>query len=165
MSETTPDPQDTQNPMTPTPDPALSRLDRLVGTWSMEGRLEGQEEPTIHGRTTYEWLPGGFFLQQHMVMDFAGFVEIDSTEIVRYDRETGTFPSLVFSSLSPEPLPYTWRVEGDELEISVSYGPLDATFHGRFGEDGDSFSGAWAPNPGADPQANVPYKIGGRRIV
>lgn len=160
MSETA---QDTPDQM-PAPDPALSQLDQFVGSWNMEGRLEGQEEATIHGRTTYEWLPGGFFLKQHLTMDFAGYVEIDSTEIVSYDPETGTFPSQVFSNLSPEPLPYTWRLDGDEPQISVFYGPLDATFRGRFSADGDSFSGAWAPNPGADPEANLPYSIGGSRI-
>ncbi|UUZ61004.1 DUF1579 domain-containing protein [Nocardioides sp. B-3] len=151
--------------MMPTPDPALRQLERFVGTWTMAGRLEGREEDTIHGRTTYEWLPGGFFLKQHMTMDFAGYVEIDSTEIVRYDPETGTFPSQVFSNISPEPLPYSWQLDGDQLRISVSYGPLDATFEGRFSDDGDSFSGARSPNPGADPEANIPYTIGGRRVV
>jgi hypothetical protein len=165
MSETTQDMQDMQDQTVPTPDPALSQLDRFVGTWNMEGRLEGQSGATIHGRTTYEWLPGGFFLQQHMTMDFAGFVEIDSTEIIGYDPETGTFPSQVFSNLTPQTLPNTWRLDGDELQISVSYGPLDATFRGRFSEDGNSFSGAWTPNPGADPEANVPYAIGGSRVA
>ena len=122
MSETA---QDTQEQMMPTPDPALSQLDRFVGTWSMEGRLEGQSEATIHGRTTYEWLPGGFFLKQHMTMDFAGFVEIDSTEIVGYDPETGTFP-LVFS-ISAEPLLH-WRLDGDELQIRYPTARSKATY-------------------------------------
>jgi hypothetical protein len=38
-------------------------------------------------------------------------------------------------------------------------------FHGGFSEDGDSFSGAWGPNPGADPEANLPYAIRGSRIA
>ena len=72
------------------------------------------------------------------------YVEIDSTEIVRYEPETGTFPSQV-SPTSPESLPSPWQLDGDELRISQAYGPLDAMFHGGFSEDGDSFSGAWAP--------------------
>ena len=35
-------------PQLPQPDPALRRLDRLVGTWTMEGnlgRLRGEEHP------------------------------------------------------------------------------------------------------------------------
>ena len=50
------------------------------------------------------------------------------------------------------------------MTISVSYGPLDATFTGRLGADGNCFSGGWRPNPGADETANIPYDITGMRI-
>ena len=36
---------DNQN--VPQPDPALRRLDRLVGTWTMEGNLAGMHDGTI----------------------------------------------------------------------------------------------------------------------
>ena len=51
-----------------------------------------------------------------------------------------------------------------ETKRSVSYGPLDATFTGRLGADGNCFSGGWRPNPGADETANIPYDITGMRI-
>lgn len=147
----------------PTPDPALRRLDRFVGTWDMEGHLVGSDDPTVKGEAAFRWLPGGFFLEQHVAMDFIG-LEIDSLELIGYDAGTDTFPSTVFSNLSPAPLPYRWEVEDDGIKISVSYGPLDATFTGTFGDDGQSFAGGWRPNPGADESVNVPYDIGGRRI-
>jgi hypothetical protein len=56
------------------------------------------------------------------------------------------------------------EVDDDTLTISVSYGPLDAMFKGRFTENGESNSGGWRSNPGADDSVNVPYDIGGRRI-
>jgi hypothetical protein len=56
-------------------------------------------------------------------------------------------------------------VEEDTVRISVSYGPLGATFTGSFSEDGQRFSRGWRPNPGADETVNVPYDIGGRRLV
>jgi hypothetical protein len=147
----------------PEPDPALRRLDRLVGTWSMEGHLVGSEEKNIKGEVTFRWLPGGFFLENRTRLDFAG-TEIDALELIGYDPETKTFPSTVFSGFSATPLPYKWDVSDDTLTISVSYGPLDATFRGRFSEDGESFEGGWRPNPGADETVNVPYDIGGRRV-
>ena len=147
----------------PTPDPALKRLDRFVGTWGMEGHLVGSSENNIKGRATYRWLPGGFFLEQRIQLDFMG-LQIDSHELIGYDPETGTFPSTVFSNMSPAPLPYRWKVEGDTVTISVSYGPLDATFTGTFSEDGQRFSGGWRPNPGADETVNVPYDIDGHRV-
>lgn len=147
----------------PQPDPALRRLDRLVGTWSMMGHLVGSTEENIIGQTTYEWLPGGFFLQQRVEMDFAG-MKIQSLEIIGYDAETGAFSSLVYSNLSPAPLPYKWDLRDDTLTISVAYGPLNATFKGHFSKDGKSFAGGWRPNPGADETVNVPYDIGGTRL-
>jgi Protein of unknown function (DUF1579) len=147
----------------PTPDPALRRLDRFVGTWSMQGHLVGSSENNIKGQATYRWLPGGFFLEQRIQLDFMG-LQIDSQELIGYDPETGTFPSTVFSNLSPTPLPYRWKVDDDTVTISVSYGPLDAMFTGTFSEDGQRFSGGWRPNPGADETVNVPYNIAGKRV-
>jgi hypothetical protein len=148
-----------------TPDPALRQLDRFIGSWTMEGNLLGSDEKTIKGQATYRWLPGGFFLEQHVTLDFAGFAQIDSLELIGYDPETGTFPSRVYSNMSPQPLPYTWAIEGDTVTISVSYGPLDATFTGTWSADGERFSGGWRPNPGADETVNVPYDISGGRAA
>ena len=89
--------------------------------------------------------------------------KIHSLELIGYDPETKTFPSTVYSNLSPAPLPYRWEVSGDNVKIRVSYDPLDATFNCKFGKDGKSFSGGWRPNPGADETINVPYDIGGTR--
>ena len=150
-----------ETPELPQPDPALRRLDRLVGTWTMEGNLLGSDEKNIKGQTTFQWLPGGFFLEQRVQIDFIG-QRIDALELIGYDPETDTFPSTVFSGFSPVPLPYRWDVRGDSVSITVSYPPLDATFTGSWREDG-TFSGGWRPNPGADESVNVPYDMSGRR--
>jgi hypothetical protein len=99
-------------------------------------------------------------LEQNIELNFMGMA-IHSLELIGYDPETDTFPSTVFSNMSPTPLPYRWEVIGDTVKISVSYGPLDATFNGKFSKDGKSFSGGWRPNPGADETINVPYDIEG----
>jgi hypothetical protein len=151
-----------ENPNYPQPDPELRRLDRLVGRWSMEGHLVGSDETNIRGETTFRWLRGGFFLEQHVVLDFMG-MQIDSLELIGYDPETNSFPSTVFSNLSPAPLPYRWEIDGDAVTIHVSYGQLDATFTGSWRDDG-TFSGGWRRNPGADETVNVAYDIGGRRL-
>ncbi len=46
-----------EQPELPQPDPALSRLDRLVGRWSMEGNLVGSDEKNIKGETTFAGCP------------------------------------------------------------------------------------------------------------
>lgn len=149
-------------PQMPQPHPELKNLERLVGTWTMEGNLVGSDEHNIKGTTTFRWLPGGFFLEQRMTLDFMG-MQIDSLELIGYDPETGTFPSTVYSNVSPQPLPYRWEVNGDTVKISVNYGPMDATFTGSWSADGKTFGGGWRPNPGADETINVPYDIGGHR--
>jgi Protein of unknown function (DUF1579) len=151
-----------ETPGLPQPDPALERLGRFVGTWSMEGSLVGSDETTIKGETTFRWLPGGFFLEQRARLDFGG-LQIDALELIGYDPETGAFPSTVYSNFSPDPLPYRWEIDGDSLTIGVSHGPLDATFTGRWSEDG-TFAGGWRPNSGADETVNVPYDISGHRL-
>jgi Protein of unknown function (DUF1579) len=150
-----------ETPELPQPDSALRRLDRLVGAWTMEGNLVGSDEKNIKGQTTFSWLPGGFFLEQRVRLDFMS-QQIDALELIGYDPETDTFPSTVFSGFSPSPLPYR-DVRGDNVAITVSYGPLDATFTGSWREDG-TFSGGWRPNPGADETINIPYDVGGHRL-
>ena len=145
------------------PAPELRQFDRFIGTWKMSGHLVGSAEETIKGEATYEWLAGGFFLQQHVQLDFAGFAQIESYEMISYDPETGSFPSTVYSNMSPKPLPYRWRIDGDTVTITVTHSALDATFTGNWSEDGNTFSGGWRPTPGADESVNVPYDISGSR--
>jgi hypothetical protein len=149
---------------TPTPDPALERLDRLVGTWALKGHLLGSDEENIVGEITFQWLEGGFFLQQDAEIEFAGMFRVKARELIGYDPETEAFASYVYSNFSPTPLPYKWDLRDDTLTISVSYPPLDATFTGEFSDDGESFSGGWRPNPGADETINIPYDVSGSRV-
>jgi hypothetical protein len=151
-----------ESPGLPQPDPALRRLDLFVGRWSMKGDFVGSDEESIGGQATFRWLPGGFFLEQSIELDFGG-LKIESLELIGYDPESDRFPSTVFSNLSPVPLPYSWDVREESVTITVSYPPLDATFTGSWREDG-TFSGGWRPNPGADETVNVPYDISGHRI-
>jgi hypothetical protein len=148
-------------PQLPGPHPELRRLDRFVGTWIMSGRTLDSDVDNITAETTFEWLPGGHFLTQRFRADFVG-MEIASLEVIGYDPATGTFPSTVYANMAGMPLPYRWRVEGDELTIKAE--SLGATFHGRWNEAGTVFSGGWRPDPGheGDP-GNVPYDISGSR--
>lgn len=141
-------------PVVPARHPSVRALEPLVGNWLLKGHLTGSDKENISGRTTFSWLPGGFFLQQDATINFLGNA-IQSREIIGYNSQTQSLESLVYSNLSPEPWPYRWAVEGGRLSIDVKYGLLDATFNGSL----DDFSGRWTPNPGADPAANIAYEI------
>ena len=153
-----PDNNDEQVMQMPASDPALKRLDKLVGSWTMKGRTLDSEDDNISGRTTFEWLPGGFFLQQRIEMDFAGF-EIQSLELIGYDPETRAFSSLVYSNVWGAPAPYKWDLQDDVLRISTEA----SKFEGTFSEDGNTFSGGWRPIPGMEGPGNIPYDISGTR--
>jgi hypothetical protein len=152
---------DAQPTAMPGPDPELKRLDRFVGTWSIKGRTLDSDKDNVTGQATFEWLPGGFFLQQRIDLDFAGF-EIQATEIIGYDAESGVYPSTVFSNMVGVPLPYEYDIKGDDVTIRTEFGG-GATYKGRFGEDGKSFSGGWRPDK--DAPGNIAYDLWGTRLT
>src|SRR5262245_1171642 len=80
------------------PDPALRRLDILVGGWDLRGRTLDTAEDNITGWVHFEWLPGGFFLQAVGEINFKGN-KVQSLEILAYDPETDTFPANVYSNI------------------------------------------------------------------
>lgn len=153
----------------PRPDPALKRLEPLVGTWKLEGHEVGSEEANIKGTTRFQWLHKdeaagtGFYLQQDMEMDYAGN-RIVAHELIGYNPRTKAFSSYVYQNMAAEPWPYEWDMRGDEWTISIKLGAIDSTFKGRLSADGNCFTGGWRPNPGADEKANAAYDVKGTRI-
>jgi hypothetical protein len=135
-----------------TPDPALRRLDKLVGTWRIAGRTLDSQEDNISGRVTIKWMPGGFFLEQRGVIEFMGG-KIESLEIISYDPITATFPAYVYSSMDGTPLLYHWDVTGD----TVAHWTQGARYTGTFSEDGSTLSGGWRPVQGHEGGGNTAY--------
>src|SRR5689334_5383620 len=113
----------------PTPDQELKRLEKLVGTWKLTGRTLNSKEDNITGWTTFEWLPGGFFLKAVGEIVFRG-LPMQSLEIIAYDPERKMFPASVYSSMSGTALPYEWNVQGN----TVIHAGSGATYTGTFSE-------------------------------
>ncbi|RPJ53147.1 MAG: DUF1579 domain-containing protein [Methanobacteriota archaeon] len=151
-----------QQQQLPKPDPALGRLDVFVGSWRIEGRTLGSRADNVSARTTFEWLPGGFFLKQTFEADFAGMT-IQSLEVIGYDPSSDTFPSTVYSNLAGDPIPYRYDVRGNDVTITTDLGG-GATMRGTISEDGTTFAGGWRPNPGAEGSGNVAYDFVGTRV-
>jgi hypothetical protein len=129
----------------PKPDPALKRLEKLVGKWELKGRTLGSKEDNITGWNTFEWMPGGFFLKSLGEINFKGFI-IQSLEIIAYDPKKKTFPSSVYSNMSGDVLPYEWDVQGN----TVIHSGLGATYTGTLSEDGTTLTGSWRPDKGTE---------------
>jgi hypothetical protein len=146
----------------PEPHPKLRTLEPMVGRWRLHGRTDGAEEDNIEGTIELDWLPGGFFLRQHSQIDFAGMVQVDGIELIGYEPETDSLASRVYSNVAPVPVPYHWSMEGSELTIHMDAG---ATMRATLSEDGTSFQGRWAPDPGhEDDPGMVAYEFAGSRL-
>ena len=94
----------------PQPDPALQALEVLIGTWDLKARTLDSDQDNISGWNTFEWLPGGFFLESTGEINFKG-VLIQSLEIIGYDPTNRTFPSNVYSNMDGKVLPYSWYIQ------------------------------------------------------
>ena len=144
---------DSQAPeQSPKPNPALKRLEKLVGTWELKGRTLDSKEDNISGWTTFEWVSGGFFLKAIGEINFKGFV-IQSMEIIAYDATSQTFPSNVYSNMSGTVLPYQWNVQGN----NVTHWMEAAKYSGTLSEDGKTLLGGWRPVEGKQGSENVAY--------
>jgi hypothetical protein len=136
----------------PGPDPALKRLERLVGSWKITGRTLDSEVENIYGSVSIQWLPGGFFLEQRGKLHFMG-ITVLSLEIVGYDPSTGYFSSHVYSNMDVLPGRYFWDVVGNV----VTHWTEAATYTGTFSEDGNIIAGGWRPKQGLAIGGNAAY--------
>ena len=130
----------------PQPNPALKSLDVMIGTWELKGRESGPDGE-IHGRPTFEWMEGCFYLVQHVDIDYIGR-RIVGTEYIGYDEVNDNLRSYFFSNEGPGPfgrvaLEYVWEVEEDILTIWGGEMGSPASFKGRFSDDRNTISGRW----------------------
>jgi len=123
---------------TPTPNPDLASLNRLVGTWDIGGDASG--------RVTYEWLPGGFFLLQHYCLTLFGHT-VEGIEVIGHDQPFGQEPSKDIRSRaydnSGSTLDYVYELEGDVLTIWGGQRGSQSYFSGTFSKDGNTNAGEW----------------------
>jgi len=122
------------------PNPALKRLEKLVGVWKIEGGTLDSNRNNISGQVTIEWLPGGFFMMQRGEIAVNEF-KVHALETIWYDPSTKVFPSYVYSDVAGFPSRYYWDVRGNV----VKHWTKGAKYSGEFSEDGNTLSGGWRP--------------------
>jgi hypothetical protein len=129
--------QDTQQAYQPSAD--LKALDRLVGTWALADETSGE--------IRYEWMPGGFFLLQHVDMVQGGHV-IKGLEVIGHERPFGAeepskdIKSRFYDS-EGNTLDYVYEMEGDTLTIWGGEKGSPSYYKGTLSENDTMLSGGW----------------------
>jgi hypothetical protein len=124
---------------------ALHTLDRLVGTWAMDG-------PTSSGTVRYSWFEKDAFLVQEVDLVSNGEVT-RGIEYIGWDAESESLRSHYFGS-SGEILEYTYDLTGDTLTIWFGGPDSPAKFVGTFDDTGNRNTGAWQW-PGGGYESNM----------
>ena len=125
---------------------ALHTLDRLVGTWAVDG-------PDSSGTIRYSWFEGDAFLVQTIDLVATDGELTRGVEYIGWDPESQTLRSHFFGN-SGEILEYTYDLSGDTLTIWFGGPDSPAKFVGTFDATGNCNTGAWQW-PGGGYESNM----------
>jgi hypothetical protein len=131
------------------PNADLKSLDRLIGTWTQSGGLDGE--------VRFEWAEGGFFLVQYVDLIHDGH-PIKGIEMIGHEQAFGAEPgkdtrSRFYSYLDGMTLDYVYEIEGDTLTIWGGERGSPAYYQGHFSQDGNTLTGGWVYPGGGGYQA------------
>jgi hypothetical protein len=125
---------------------ALHTLDRLVGTWAVDG-------PSSSGTIRYSWFEGDAFVVQTVDLVASDGEVTRGVEYIGWDPESQTLRSHYFAS-SGEILEYTYDLSGDTLTIWFGGPDSPAKFVGTFDATGNRNAGGWQW-PGGGYESNM----------
>ena len=148
-----------QQPEIQAPNPALKRLERLVGTWHMTGRTLTSDRDDFSGTSTFEWLPGGYFLQTTGKIEMPGLNHW-SMEIIGYDEKIDAFTSTLYTSMEGVTRVYHWDFQGDTL----THWEETSKYTGTISADGKTITGGWRPFEGIESHPGNTYDATMTRI-
>ncbi|MGW0007459.1 hypothetical protein [Nocardia grenadensis] len=126
------------NDMQQQPTPELRALDRLVGTWTVRGGAEG----TVR----YEWMPGRFFLLQHVELTQYG-EPVTGMEVIGnlrpFGEPTGPDVASRYYDSAGNTFDYIYELIGDTLTIWAGAKGSPAYYRGAFDAEGTTVTGEW----------------------
>jgi hypothetical protein len=135
------------------PNPALKKLNCLVGKWKQFGDADGTAE--------YEWMDGGFFLIQRFFFHM-GKRRFKGIEYIGFDEDTKTLRSHLMDNTGQN-LTYTRDINGDTLTIWFGDKGSSNFYRGQFSKDSNILTGRWQW-PEADGKIGG-FKLNMRRVT
>jgi hypothetical protein len=124
----------------PDSNPALDRLDALVGGWALEAGPPGGDPWPGEARVSFEWLEGGRFLIQRWSVDLPEAP--DGIAIIGPGEEPDTFRQHYFDSRGVERV-YEMTLADGVWKLWRDSPEFPQRFEGRFSDDGETIEGRW----------------------
>jgi hypothetical protein len=125
--------------------PALERLDVLVGEWTMDAAPPGGPSWPGEGRVTFEWLEGRTFLIERWRVDLPEAP--DGIAIIGEGEEPETFRQHYFDSRGVHRI-YEMTLDDGVWKLwRDSPNPFPQRFSGTFDEAGRTITGRWEKAP------------------
>jgi hypothetical protein len=126
-------------------DPALERLDALVGKWTMQAAAPGGPPWPGAGRVAFEWLEGRTFLIERWAVDLPEAP--DGIAIIGSGDEPETFRQHYFDSRGVHRVYEMTLADGAWELWRDAPDPFPQRFHGTFEDGGATIAGRWEKAP------------------
>lgn len=130
---------------------ALDRLDALTGQWEMEATFEagyfGPDTPAVTsrgGRTTFEWLHGGYFLTQRFTTEHPAAPS--GIAIIGAGTDPGTFTQHYYDSRGVSRV-YQMTLDRGVWKLWRLAPGFCQRYTGVISGDGNTITGAWESSP------------------
>ena len=124
----------------PEPNPALERLDPLVGECTIEGTVPSDPPLAVRGRATFEWLTGGSFLVQSWDVAHPDFP--DGIAIIGSNASAEAFRQHYFDSRGVFRV-YEMSLRDNVWKLWRDSPNFSQRFTGTFSDDGKTITGRW----------------------
>lgn len=126
-------------------DPALDRLDVLVGDWTLEAGPPGGPPWPGEASTTFEWFSGGKFLVERSAVELPEAP--DGICIIGLGDEPDTFRQHYFDSRGVHRVYEMTLADGVWTLRRDDPNPFPQRFTGRIDDDGRTITGRWEKKP------------------